>query len=219
MAGDLHETVIKGCETVVAEQLLDIRRGNNQVAAGLAQGVRPRGSVKVVNEDGGSHYCPDGSWSHKDAIELGVILDVSHSQQRQDLPFLADEYILGSNGLTQLVIGIDLEYQKNKGKEVRVMIWLKDFGNKLDCPGIQKVQGEVTISFAQLYEMVQEAEAMEQTRKRKRGSNEVLAGGNKQRMVYPSPERLTASDEKRFGVAEEEVEKQLSDQDGDYIPK
>jgi len=122
------------------------------------------------------------------------------------LPFLADEYILGSIGLTQVVIGIDLEYH-GKGARVRVWrpnktkkngetiftaeeifkgtfrdadgnlvhggqnlrIWLKDFGNELDCPGIQKVQGTITISFAQLYELVQESEALDQTRKRRRG--------------------------------------------------
>ncbi|KAK0720848.1 hypothetical protein B0H67DRAFT_644052 [Lasiosphaeris hirsuta] len=147
-----------------------------------------------------------------------------------------------------MVIGLDLEYRKNKGKEARVIvwrpertkktfegifrntdgslangkrnlrIWLKDFGNKLDCPGIQKVQGAITISFTQLYELVQDSEVMEQTRKRRRGSDEVLTGGSKKRMVRPAPERLTTSDEERFGAAEE-VAKQLSDQDGDYIPK
>ncbi|KAK0734248.1 hypothetical protein B0T26DRAFT_746184 [Lasiosphaeria miniovina] len=40
----------------------------------------------------------------------------------------------------------------------------------------------------------------------------------KQKMVRPSPEKLRSSDEKRFKATEEEVEKQLSDQDGDYTP-
>ncbi|KAK4245721.1 hypothetical protein C7999DRAFT_33936 [Corynascus novoguineensis] len=207
---------------------------------------------------GGSH-CPDGSFTHEDTTELGVILEVSHSQKFQDLPFLADEYILGSNGLTQAVIGIDLEYQ-GKGARVQVWrpnktkkdgktaltaketfkgtfrdtngnlvhggrnlrIWLKDFGNELDCPGIQKAKGVITISFAQLYELVQKSEAFDQARKRRRGSDEVLEGRSRQKMVkqktvYPSPEKLTTSDEERFKAAEEEVEKQLSDQDGDYI--
>jgi hypothetical protein len=239
--------------------LIDIRRGDDQVAADFARGIRAKRSPKI-KRDGSSHY-PDGSFKHKDATELGVILEVSHSQERQDLPFLADDYILGSNGLTQAVIGIDLDYQ---GKGARVIvwrpnktekngeiiltaketfqgtfrdadgnlvnggqnlrIWLKDFGNKLDCPGIQKVQGAITISFAQLYELVQESEADDQTLKRRRGSDEVFEGRSNQKMVKkkrvrPSPEELTSSDEKRFKAAEKEVEKQLSDQDGDYIPE
>ncbi|KAK3350173.1 hypothetical protein B0T25DRAFT_549973 [Lasiosphaeria hispida] len=205
MAGIVHEDVISGFESLVTEQLIDIRRSNDQVAVDFARGIRARGSPKI-ERDGGSHN-PDGSFKHKDATELGVILEVSHSQKRQDLPFLADEYILGSNGLTQAIIGIDLEYRK-KGKEARVMvwrpnktkkeistkktfegtfrdvdgnlvnsrrnlqIWLKDFGNKLDCPGIQKVGESIIISFAQLYELVQESEADDsQIRKRRLGSD------------------------------------------------
>ncbi|KAK5651293.1 hypothetical protein OQA88_12637 [Cercophora sp. LCS_1] len=250
MAGTIHEFVVDGFKGLVRDQLTDISRGNDQVAADFARDVCPTGSPKI-ERDGGSH-CPDGSFAHEDATELGVILEVSHSQKRQDLPFLADEYILGSNGLTQAIIGIDLDYQ---GKGARVMvwrpkttkkeistkktfegtfrdadgnlvnggqnlrIWLKDFGNKLDCPNIQKVEGSITISFAQLYKLVQKSEAFAQTRKRRRGSDEVLKGKDKRQMVRPSPEGLTSSDEERFKATEEEVEKQLSDQDGDYTPE
>ncbi|KAK3363800.1 hypothetical protein B0T25DRAFT_597216, partial [Lasiosphaeria hispida] len=174
IAGNLHEAVIRKYEALVTGQLNGIWQSDNQIAADFAQGAVRMGSSKVADEEGGSH-CPDESH----ATELGVILEVSHSQQRQDLPFLADAYILGSCGLTQLVIGIDLEYQENKGKEARVIawrpkltkkkgkttlttkkvfesifrnadwslangrqnlwIWLKDFGNKLDCSGINNV--------------------------------------------------------------------------------
>lgn len=242
MAGTVHEGIVNEFKSLVTEQLIDIRRGNDQVAANFARGIRAKGSPKMKRD--GSSHCPDGSFKHKDATKLGVSLEVSHSQERQDLPFLADEYILDSNVLTQAVIGIDIEYRKNKGKEARVIvwrpnktkreisnkktfegtfrdvdgnlvnggrnlrIWLKDFGNKLDCPGIQKVGGSITISFAQLYELVQEIEADDQTLKRRRGSDKVLEGRSKRQMVRPSPERLTTSDEKRFETAEKEVEKQ-----------
>ncbi|KAK0732054.1 hypothetical protein B0H67DRAFT_566536 [Lasiosphaeris hirsuta] len=122
MAGTVHEFTIDEFKGLVRDQLTDIRRGNDKVAADFAQDVYAGGSPKIVNEDGGSHH-PDGSWSHKDAGVECVILEVSHSQQRQDLPFLADEYILGSNGRTQVVIGIDLGYREKKGKEARVTVW------------------------------------------------------------------------------------------------
>lgn len=258
MAGNVHENTIRGFERLVTRQLDIIEQSNDQVAADFARGIGGRGSLKIEG-DGGEHY-PDGSFAHKDATEPGVILEVSHSQKRQHLPFLADAYILDSYGLTQAVIGIDLEY---RGKRARVIvwrpnktkkdgetilsiketfegtfrdadgnlvngkrnlrIWLKDFGNKLDCPEIQKVGGVISISFAQLYELVQESEAWDQTRKRRRGSDEVLEGRSGKKMVKqatfrPSPERLTTSDEERFKAIEEEVEKQHSDQDGDYMP-
>jgi hypothetical protein len=206
--------------------LSDIRRSNDQIAADFALDVHGRGSPEIES-DSGSH-CPDTSFAHNGATELGVILEVSSSQKRKYLPFLADEYILGSNGLTQVVIGIDLEYRENRGKEAKVIvwrpnkteengktiltakksfertfrdtdgnlvngeqnlqIWLQDFGNKLDCPRIQKVQGAITISFAQLHEWVQESEAWDQRRKRRRGSDEVLKGISKRKMVRPLPE-------------------------------
>ncbi|KAK0725358.1 hypothetical protein B0H67DRAFT_641792 [Lasiosphaeris hirsuta] len=190
MAGIVHEDTIGGFETLVTRQLFIIEQSNDQVAADFARGIRATRSPKI-ERDGGSHN-PDGSFKHKDATELGVILEVSHSQKRQDLTFLADEYILGSNGLTQAVIGIDLEYRK-KGKEARVMVWRPNKTKK-------------EISTKKTFEDT-EAEA----------GDEVLEGRSKRQMVRPSPERLTTSDEKRFEAAEEEVKKQLSDQDGDYI--
>ncbi|KAK5654448.1 hypothetical protein OQA88_7359 [Cercophora sp. LCS_1] len=229
MAGTLHEAVIGSFGSLVTEQLIDIRRGNDQIAADFARDVHPTGSPKI-ERDGSSHR-PDRSFAHEDTTEFGVILEVSHSQKYRDLPFLADDYILGSNGLTQAVIGIDLDYQ---GKGARVMvwrpkttekeistkktfegtfrdvngnlvnggqnlrIWLKDFGNELDCPGIQKVQGVIAISFTQLYELVQEGEAFDQARKRRRGSDEVFGGKIvKRKMVRPSPEELFKTAEKK----------------------
>src|SRR3954468_24476022 len=99
MAGTVHEFTIGEFKGLVRDQLTDIRRGNDQVAADFARDVRATENPKIES-GGGSHY-PDGSFAHKDALAECVILEVSHSQQQEDLPFLADEYILGSNGRAQ----------------------------------------------------------------------------------------------------------------------
>ncbi|KAI5860645.1 hypothetical protein GGS23DRAFT_218204 [Durotheca rogersii] len=101
----------------IIEQLFSIEQGNDQAAADFAWGIMPCGSSIV--EDEGLHH-PDRSYAHEDARRLGVIIEVSHSQKGKDLPYLADDCILGSKGLTQLVIGIDLNYQD---KEAKVMTW------------------------------------------------------------------------------------------------
>jgi hypothetical protein len=121
MGGTVHGLTIGEFEGLVRDQLTDIRRGNDQVAADFARGIRARGSPKIEDDDGAHH--PDESFAHKDAEVECVILEVSYSQQRQDLLFLADEYILGSHGRTQVVIGIDIEYREEKGKEARVTVW------------------------------------------------------------------------------------------------
>ncbi|KAK5661270.1 hypothetical protein OQA88_11164 [Cercophora sp. LCS_1] len=256
MAGPFHETVIGRFESLVTRQLFVIEQSNDQVAANFARDVYVTRSPKTES-DGGSHY-PDGSFAHKDAKAECVILEVSHSQQRQDLLSLAEEYILGSDGRTQVVIGIDFEYRKEKGKEARVTVWrpryieedgeavleaaetetgifrgvdgslvdgeqvlrigLNNFGYWPDCLRIDDIPGEITISFSQLYEIAQEAEARAENKDRLR--REILQGNYRKRQRVRSPlEQLTESNEKRFKTAEEEVEKQLSDQDGDYIPE
>ncbi|KAK3378800.1 hypothetical protein B0T24DRAFT_520060, partial [Lasiosphaeria ovina] len=118
MAGIIYELIVEGFKGLVIEQLIDIRRGNDQVAADFARGIHAYGSPKI-ERDGDSHY-PDGSFVYEDTMELGVILEVLYLQKRQDLSFFADKYILGSNRLTQAIIGIDLKYQ---GKEARVIVW------------------------------------------------------------------------------------------------
>ena len=40
-----------------------------------------------------------------------MVIEVSYSQKRKDLPRLADDYILGSDGNIRLVVGIDIEYR------------------------------------------------------------------------------------------------------------
>lgn len=73
------------------------------------------------------------------------------------------------------------ESSVNRGRNLR--IWPEAFGNKLDCRGVQETQGVITIFFTQLFELVQKNETFDQTRKRKRGSDEVLEGRSRQKMV------------------------------------
>ncbi|XXH04102.1 hypothetical protein Hte_010513 [Hypoxylon texense] len=122
MAGDLHECIVGRFKTQMLEQLFVIKQSNDQVAADFARKISLRDSPRVVGEEHERHV-PDGSFAHRDSTELGVVLEVSYSQKGKDLPFLAEDYILGSNGLTQLVIGIDLEYRKTKGMEAKIMTW------------------------------------------------------------------------------------------------
>ena len=44
----------------------------------------------------------------------GVIIRVSYDQKRKALPYLADDYILGSDANVRLVIALDVEYKGRK---------------------------------------------------------------------------------------------------------
>ncbi|KAI2617194.1 hypothetical protein GGR54DRAFT_217956 [Hypoxylon sp. NC1633] len=253
MEDDLHEFVVEEFKVQIQDQLSVLRQSNDQVAADFARKIKSRGSPKVVGEEQERHV-PDGSFTHKDSTEHGVILEVSNSQKRRELSFLADDYILGSNGLIQLVIGIDLEYRKTKGMEAKVITWrpkrieadgttileaaqtedgifraadgslvngeqilyigLEDFGNKYDCPGINNIPGGITISFAQLYNIVCEGEEVKQKMKQKRELDDVgLLGVQKRQKPRSPPEELDTQDEEWLQAVKEEGNQRLNDQD------
>jgi len=81
-----------------------------------------RGSaLNVLKEQ--QRHCPDFSYGRYDAGDSGVVIEVSHSHKRVYLPYLANDYILGSNGAIRAVIGIDFEYREEKGLEAKVFVW------------------------------------------------------------------------------------------------
>ncbi|KAK3357047.1 hypothetical protein B0T25DRAFT_145414 [Lasiosphaeria hispida] len=153
--------------------------------------------------------------------------------------------------MTQLIIGIDLEYRQNKGKEASIIVWrpedvekdgemllkaveteeggifravdgslangdkilrigLKDFGNRYDCPGIDNISGEITVSFSQLYDIVQESDIIEERRDGEQANSGYPTRKYWKRDRTP-PERLSSLDRKRFKAEKEEVNKRLND--------
>ncbi|KAK3353144.1 hypothetical protein B0T25DRAFT_580940 [Lasiosphaeria hispida] len=121
MPGIRHEAVLEKFKGYITRQLDIIEQSEDQVAAEFARGLESRGSPKITGEEPGTHY-PNASFTHDNVTELGVVVEVSDSQKRNDPKYLVDDYILGFDRLNQLVIGINLEYQQNKEKEARVMV-------------------------------------------------------------------------------------------------
>jgi hypothetical protein len=87
---------------------------------------------------------PDASFRHVDAEYPGVVIEVSYSQKRKDLPHLADSYLLGSDGSTRVFIGIDIEYRGSH--KATVSIWRPQYvwnGGQEEFRAVQTAQGEV----------------------------------------------------------------------------
>ncbi|KAH8724189.1 hypothetical protein GQ44DRAFT_709277 [Phaeosphaeriaceae sp. PMI808] len=101
---------------------LDVIAYGGSLGAVFAGNVYCIGSaeIKFEENENGPHQ-PDASFQHIEAQYPGVILEVSHAQKKQDLPRLADDYILGSNTNIRVVIGIDVEYKGSK--KASVSIW------------------------------------------------------------------------------------------------
>ena len=64
---------------------------------------------------------PDIMFKQEDAIWPGVVIEVANSQKKKSLPDLADDYILGTYGSINVVVGLDLDYRKSK--KASVSIW------------------------------------------------------------------------------------------------
>jgi len=93
-----------------------------------------------------SKNSPDISFKHKLAKWPGVIIEVSYSTKRKDLPKLADRYILGSTGSVQAVVGIDIEYQhpnqtQVKSREAVFSVWQPEY--------VQNNEGDLELVAAQ----------------------------------------------------------------------
>jgi hypothetical protein len=135
MPGVLHEFVNLGFQRMIILQLYLISQGNNKKAAEFAENVHPGGSPLTKLKQ--ARHSPDGSFGLLKAPYPGLVVEVSYSQKVEDLPHLAEDYILGSGALIQVVIGINIEYQKEKGMEAKVFMWRPEW---IEEDGATKLQ-------------------------------------------------------------------------------
>lgn len=114
----LHEIFIANIVGEIQNQLKSIQ----SPAASFAEKVSSYGSasLKFRDEEYGKHD-PDAQFQYSEAPYPGVVIEVSYSQKRKNLPRLADDYILGSDGDIRAVVAIDIEYGANK--EAALSVW------------------------------------------------------------------------------------------------
>lgn len=144
MPSNVHERL--GCliRCDIFAQLDAFRKGNN-LAATLAQNIRPSGSGSIFLEDG-ARRDPDMQFKYTGAQYPSLIVEIAYTQSRKDggknLMALAEQYITESSGSIQTVIGISLDYQR--GKKATVSIWHPKYG--LDVQGEYLAADETVIS-------------------------------------------------------------------------
>jgi hypothetical protein len=110
MPRPLHDRLAASIVTDLQRQFDSIANGVDPAAA-FAQEIMNMGTTTIEfdNRPYAAHS-PDISFQHFKAQYPGVVMEVSYSQKRKDLPHLAGNYILGSMASIQAVIGVDLEY-------------------------------------------------------------------------------------------------------------
>lgn len=119
MKSYLHEDFIHSVTNDIGRQLERLGEGQSPSARFARSIRRGTSTIEALDPEYGPHT-PDCFFKVQRTQIPGVVLEISYSQKRKDLPILADEYILGSNENVRVVIGLDLEY---KGKEAALSIW------------------------------------------------------------------------------------------------
>jgi hypothetical protein len=128
MPSDLHETFLRKVDGEIQFQLRALAAGTDSTAD-FARSIDPTGSLRMKfeitsepsTETKPLQHEPDASFRHLHAEYPGVVLEVSYSQKRKDLPRLAHDYIVQSNGNIKIVVGLDIEYQGSK--KATLSVW------------------------------------------------------------------------------------------------
>jgi hypothetical protein len=114
MPTKVHEQFSRSLSGRINEQLR-LLSGESGSAADFAKDIRDVGSATIRPRDPeyGTHD-PDSSFQHLKSPLPTVIIEIAHSQKGAILNTLAEEYILGSDLEIRVVVGVDIEYSKNK---------------------------------------------------------------------------------------------------------
>ncbi|KAK5018988.1 hypothetical protein LTR16_000504 [Cryomyces antarcticus] len=123
MPSNTHEFFL---DKVVTNIVLRLHGSTNPVVAEAAKNINPGGSpsIKFPNSETGipSTNCPDRVFRYGRGKYPRAIFEISYSQKRKDLDYLADTYITGSEGRVQLVVGLNVEYSATS-KKATVSTW------------------------------------------------------------------------------------------------
>jgi len=124
----------------------------DESVAHFAQRLRDTGSADIFfppRRDSDtlqkSKNSPDITFAHQDAHWPSVIIEVSNSTKRKDLPKLADRYILDSDGSVKALISLDIEYQANS-REAVFSVWQPEYVQNdegdLELIAVQKIKDQ-----------------------------------------------------------------------------
>jgi hypothetical protein len=83
---------------------------------------------------------PDASFKHRRARYPGVIIEVCYSQKSKEIPRLADEYILDTDGSVNAVIALDVDYTGSK--KATLSVWQPEI---ILVDGIEELQATAVV--------------------------------------------------------------------------
>lgn len=162
MITTIHESVRTSIVKEIEKQLRELGTGTGE-ATKYARNVTYEGSPRLEfladqDDQTGDRHDPDAVFEHADAKYPVAIIEVAFSQKAKELKYLADNYILGSNGNVRVVIGISIEYEgykkgtslkkENQSKKATFSIWrpqlVKDGNGEDVLEAVQHIKEQVS---------------------------------------------------------------------------
>lgn len=129
----IHERFLDLVEDKIRCQLKILREGPDKNKAHFAQKIQPARSSEIRYAAASpllpppaaspSKNNPDASFWHDDAQYPGVVLEVAYSQKQKALDRLVETYLLDSDASVQVVIGLDIGYERNKTRLATLSVW------------------------------------------------------------------------------------------------
>ncbi|KAJ5971700.1 uncharacterized protein N7479_001618 [Penicillium vulpinum] len=83
---------------------------------------------------------PDTSFGHDGVLYPGVILEVCYSQKSKSISYLADDYILNTDGSINMVIALDIDYRGSQ--KASFTVWRPDY---LKANGVKELRAKAMI--------------------------------------------------------------------------
>ena len=91
-----------------------VDRATPPALADLVRQVEPMRHSYIGLGPSPGRSSPDASFVHLRACVPAVIIEVSYSQKKKDLKWLARDYIIHARGDVRVVVGIDVDYRRTK---------------------------------------------------------------------------------------------------------
>ena len=126
MPSRLHEVFIARVVEEIQNRLRTFLTADHP-SKSFAEKIDHNGSGRLEIKGSGRNIIkrdPDATFQHDDALWPGVVIEVAYSQSPKDIPNLADDYILETNGSVRVVVGLGIDYKTKKGT---ISIWRPNY--------------------------------------------------------------------------------------------
>jgi hypothetical protein len=127
MTTTLHDTFASKLVTEIKTGFENLKKNQDGTRLFIDKISSVSGAIHFEEDGRKFKHVPDIRFHHKDAAWPGVVIEVSYSQEQESLIYLAENYLLASDGGIRMMVGIDLEYKKSK--EASISIWRLKMGS------------------------------------------------------------------------------------------